>query len=87
MAREYLNDMETPDETIYKSFIVSVLESKANLAVIPMQDYLGYDDSARMNQPSTVGINWKWRMKKSDISEELKQEIYEMTKKYERLNK
>ena len=87
MAREYLKDMETPDEMLYKSFIASVLESKANLAVIPMQDYLGCDDSARMNQPSTVGINWKWRMKKTDISEELKQEIYEMTEKYERLNK
>ncbi len=40
------------------------MQSVANLCIIPMQDYLGLDNSARMNQPSTLGKNWKWRLKK-----------------------
>ena len=36
--------------------------SVSKLCVIPMQDYLGYDNRARINQPSTLGKNWKWRL-------------------------
>ncbi|MBR6028210.1 MAG: 4-alpha-glucanotransferase [Clostridia bacterium] len=44
------------------AFIRGVLASKADTAVIPMQDVLGLDNSARMNEPSTIGSNWLWRM-------------------------
>ncbi len=27
--------------------------------IIPIQDYLQLDNSARINQPSTLGTNWK----------------------------
>ena len=40
------------------------MRSKAALCVIPMQDHLGLDNRYRMNKPSTVGENWKWRLKK-----------------------
>jgi len=36
--------------------------SVADLAVIPMQDALGLDASARMNVPGTVMGNWGWRL-------------------------
>lgn len=36
--------------------------SIANTAIFQMQDILGLDNSARMNLPSSVGINWRWRM-------------------------
>jgi 4-alpha-glucanotransferase len=44
------------------AFIRNALASVANTVIIPMQDYLGLDDSARMNTPSTLGRNWRWRM-------------------------
>ena len=48
------------------------LSCVANTAVIPMQDYLGLDDRARMNTPSTLGGgNWRWRMPQSAASPEL----------------
>ena len=37
------------------------LASRANLAVIPMQDVLGLDGSHRMNTPGTTENNWSWR--------------------------
>lgn len=62
LARDYLCDSCTPDKDLYKCFISLVMRSSAKLCVIPMQDYMGLDNSSRMNQPSTVGKNWKWRI-------------------------
>jgi len=36
--------------------------SVARIAIIPMQDVLGLDSSARMNTPGTVKGNWLWRL-------------------------
>ena len=85
MAREYLSDYYTPDKEMYMSFICTAMRSRANLCVIPLQDYLGRDNACRMNQPSTVGINWRWRVTKEELSDELKDTIYQLTKRYGRL--
>ena len=37
------------------------------LAVIPMQDLLQLDGSARMNTPGTSDGNWKWCMRPGDL--------------------
>lgn len=36
--------------------------SVADTVIFQMQDILGLDNRARMNFPSTVGDNWRWRM-------------------------
>jgi len=66
------------------ALIRTALASTADTAIIPMQDYLGLDNSARMNHPSTLGTNWKWRLTKEDIPEGLAEKMYEMTKLYVR---
>lgn len=38
------------------------LSSVAQVAVIPMQDILGLDSSARINTPGTTKGNWQWRL-------------------------
>ena len=35
-----------------------------HMLTIPMQDWLGLDNAARINKPSTVGQNWRWRLKR-----------------------
>lgn len=85
MAREYLCDFNTPTNELYKSFISLIMRSNAKLCVIPMQDYLGYDDSCRMNEPSTLGKNWKWRLKNKDLADNLKHYIYRISELYGRL--
>ncbi len=37
------------------------MESKAQMAIIPMQDILGLGNEARMNYPGVQEGNWKWR--------------------------
>ncbi len=85
-ARDYLCDSFTPDNKLHKSFIALIMRSKASLCVIPMQDWLGFDDRSRINIPSTVGKNWRWRLLKTDLTEELKAEILKMTRLFGRTN-
>lgn len=50
-------------ENVASVFIDRLMNSKANTVIIPMQDFLGLDTTARMNIPSTLGDNWDWRSK------------------------
>ena len=86
LARDYLCDRHTPKKYLYKSFISLALRSVASCCIIPLQDYLGLDNSARMNKPSTVGCNWRWRVTKAQLSEALREEIYASAKLFGRLN-
>lgn len=85
-ARDYLCDHNTPTEEIYKSFICLAMRSNAKSCIIPMQDYLGYDNTCRMNQPSTLGKNWRWRLKKEELSDTLNAYLLKITKLYGRMN-
>lgn len=82
-AKRYLNIKS--DKNVQWVFIRSALSSVADTAVIPMQDYLGLGAEARMNVPSTLGTNWKWRMKKGVCTEELAKQIRDVVKLYGRL--
>ena len=63
------------------------MSSVADRCVIPVQDYLCLGNEARINEPSTLGDNWKWRMKKGQLNEKIIEKIYKMTKLYGRLVK
>ena len=85
MAREYLCDVYTPEEKLHKVFIGLIMRSRAKLCIIPMQDWLGLDDRSRINVPSTVGTNWKWRLLPTDLSDTLQEEICKTTQIYGRM--
>ena len=84
MVRDYLHNYKIADKWIYKDIIALAMRSVAQLCIIPMQDFLGFDNKARMNKPSTLGENWKWRLKEGEFTEELMEEILAMTKLYGR---
>lgn len=84
MARNYLCDRYTPENELYRSFIALVMRSKAATCIIPMQDYMGLDNRCRLNRPSSVGTNWRWRLKKEDLSDILQKEILSVVTRYGR---
>ena len=84
MVREYLSDEYTPLKYLHKSLIALAMGSVAKCCIIPMQDYLGLDNSARLNHPSTTGKNWRWRVTEAQLTDELQQEIGDMAKRYGR---
>ena len=60
--------------------------SPADTCIIPIQDYMGLDNSCRMNQPSTVGKNWRWRLVPGQLTEEICAELNAMARRYGRMN-
>ena len=60
------------------------LASVADTCIIPLQDYLGLDNSARINKPSTNGGNWQWRAKEDVFTKELAARIRRLTELYGR---
>ncbi|NYB75973.1 4-alpha-glucanotransferase [Sedimentibacter hydroxybenzoicus DSM 7310] len=60
---------------ITDKLIQSVINSKADIVIIPLQDYLHLDSEARINTPSTVGGNWTWRVKESQLTKQLSKKI------------
>ena len=86
LARDYLCDHYTPVGKLHLSFISLAMRSSARMCVIPIQDYLGLDNTARINTPSTVGTNWKWRLTKEQLSPELRELIGKITLRYGRWN-
>ena len=72
-------------EGINWGMIRTAYSSVCNVAIIPFQDFLGLDDCARMNIPSTIGQNWKWRARAEDFDDELAEKIKGLTKLYGRL--
>lgn len=84
LCDRYLGLKSVPKSELPWAFIRAAQSSVAKLAVIPMQDYLGLDSKGRINTPSTLGGNWRWRMGSGDFTEELAAKIREMTKLYGR---
>lgn len=83
-TKEYLGNEHTPQGEVHWDFIRLALSSVARLAVIPVQDYLGLGAWARMNEPGTVGKNWKWRMTKNQLTPELLAKVKKLAKLYGR---
>ena len=75
----------TDDKKIAEALIEAAFSSKANRAIIPMQDLLSLDNSARMNLPGTVGgTNWCYRMRENDLSEALAARLKKLNIQYGR---
>ena len=83
-VREYLDVRSEDPQEIVEKMIIGAFSSVADCCIIPMQDYLGLDNSARTNQPSTNGTNWKWRVNKEDLNDALAARIARLTELYGR---
>ena len=71
---------------MYKKLVATVMVSCADTCIIPIQDYIGLDNECRMNKPSTVGMNWRWRLKEGQITPMLEREVLKTTMRYGRVN-
>ena len=83
-AKEYLGVVSDDPQEVVDKMIRLAHGSVANLSVIPLQDYLGLDNTARINHPSTSGMNWQWRLKNGELTQALEERILGLTKLYGR---
>lgn len=71
-------------EQIADALIRTAYASIADVVILQMQDILQLGSEARMNRPSTVGINWKWRFSSGLLPEERRSWIRTQTALYRR---
>jgi 4-alpha-glucanotransferase len=83
-AKEYLN--LTEEEGYNWGMMRAAWSSVADLAIVPMQDIIGLGSEARINIPSTLGNNWKWRATEDQINNKLAKRVYKYVQMYGRVN-
>jgi len=80
-VRRYLN---TDGREIHWDFIRALEASVADTVLIPLQDVLGLGSEARMNQPATLGGNWRWRYRERTLTPAIARRLHELTRTYDR---
>lgn len=67
-ARRYAN---SDGGVMHRDFVRMAFASVATLAVVPLQDVLGFGSDCRMNRPSVLKGNWVWRCASPFLSPEV----------------
>lgn len=80
-ARVYMN---TDGSDIVWDMIRLAFASVADLAIIPMQDLLSLDNSARLNTPGLPSGNWSWRFKYDQLNYSIIERLQTLTTTYGR---
>lgn len=70
---------------IHFDLIYLALSSIAGLAIIPLQDILGFGSDCRMNIPGVAEGNWRWRCSEKFLTEELSDTLKTLTHRFGRL--
>jgi 4-alpha-glucanotransferase len=82
-VRQYVNSIN--DEHISWDFIRLAQSSIADLAIIPLQDILGFGEDCRMNIPGTANGNWRWRCAPYFLKDATTKRLHNFTSFYNRL--
>ena len=77
--KQVLSILGSDGSEVHWDMIKLALESPADIAIIPLQDILGLDSTARMNTPGTVGQNWEWRFDQGLLKPGLKERLLNLT--------
>jgi 4-alpha-glucanotransferase len=65
--RKRIEELMHEGEQVHRTLARMAFESRANTAMVSMQDLLGLDNRARMNTPGRTKGNWRWRMRKGQL--------------------
>ena len=82
-CKAYLGCQKTKE--IPAALIKAAHASPADMSVIPMWDYLELGNEARINTPSTLGENWRWRMSDGLLTKTLAKRMKKLAKTYDRV--
>jgi 4-alpha-glucanotransferase len=82
-----LRYLGTDGSDISWDFIRAVQMSVADVSILPVQDLLGADSSARMNTPGRAEGNWAWRFRSEALTDEIRERLRVNTEIYGRLRK
>jgi 4-alpha-glucanotransferase len=83
--RQHVDDyLGQSQEPMPWPMIRAALGSRADLAVLPMQDLMALDGAHRMNRPGVPRGNWQWRFQWDQVDEGLAQRVAHLVELYGR---
>lgn len=84
-AKRFANRHDDLAGSFHHDLIYLALSSAPNLAILPMQDILGFGNDCRMNTPGTTANNWQWRCASRFINDEVAAWLHDLTRLFGRL--
>lgn len=70
---------------LHEAMLRAAWSSVAKVCITQLQDIVGLGNEARINTPSTVGTNWRWRISEDILSKENAEKLLKLSKTYNRL--
>ena len=65
--QNHVRSLAEPQETVSQTLIRLAQSTASPISIIPLQDYLGLGEEARMNVPGQKGRNWSWKFTWQDF--------------------
>ena len=62
-------------DSVHWSLVRMAFETRACMAIAPMQDFLGLGSEARLNTPGKPGGNWRWRLRAGEFDTAMRERI------------
>ncbi len=81
-AKRYMHLQD--DSQACSELVRLAFASVADTCITPIQDFLGLGEEARINVPSTLGGNWRWRLSRELLTDELAAAMKSLTRLYGR---
>jgi 4-alpha-glucanotransferase len=67
------------------SLVELASSSRARLAIVPMQDALALGSEARMNLPGSGSGNWRWRLERTQLTDDLADRLRRLSTQQHRI--
>ena len=84
-AKRFVNRLDDQAGSFHQELIHLALSSPANLAILPMQDVLGFGNDCRLNVPGVLANNWQWRCAGRYLNPETAAWLHDLTELFGRL--
>lgn len=82
--KKFANRTQHDASPIHLDLIYLALSSVASLAIIPLQDLLGFGSDCRMNIPGVAEGNWQWRCSEEYLTDEVAKHFKTLTSRFGR---
>lgn len=83
--KHYVDEPGISQNNIHHVLGKMAYASVAKIVILPLQDVLGLDESARMNRPATVKANWVWRLKQGQLLPTFRNKLLKWARLYNRI--
>ncbi len=79
------NDPEFDPKEKANQIIEKLYASEAPWVILPLQDVLGLDDSARINIPGNPNGNWDWKADETCLTADVSERFCRLAEKYDEI--